>query len=206
MSIAGKYDALAQGFSEHDYADPAGYSTRRAELIVGLGPRLQPGQTVVDLCCADGIMAAPLAAYGLQYRGVDLSEGMVEAARARNPGVEFVVARIEEYEPPVPVDATICLRSFYQAADRVAFFRRVAGYTRGKFVFDFRPRAHDAAPIVTDLRAAGFTTVELRPFFMPQRRRLPHVVLPLVDALERSGRPASLLARWYGRLFCVARV
>jgi SAM-dependent methyltransferase len=206
VTITEKYDRIAQGFSEHDYADPEGYSARRARLIVELGPRLEPAQSVLDLCCADGIMAAPLAAYGLRYRGVDLSEGMIEAARVRNPGVPFVVGRCEDYEPPEPVDATICLRSFYQPADRVAFFRHVAGYTQGKFVFDFRPRAHAAGPVLRDLRLAGFSAIELRPFFLPQRRRLPHAGLPLVDALERAGPPAMLAARLYGRLFCVAQV
>ena len=204
MSIAGKYDGLAEGFAEHDYADPPLYAARRADLIVELGPRLAPGDDVLDLCCADGIMAQPLIDRGLGYRGVDLSEGMIEAARRRNPGVPFAVGAIEEYEPPAPVEATICLRSFYQAADRVAFFQRVAGYTRGKFVFDFRPRAHRPEPILRDLRAAGFSTVELHPFFLPQRRRLPRSALPLVTALEHSGPAASLLARSYGRLFCAA--
>ena len=60
-------------------------------------------------------------------------------------------------------------------------------------------------PILRDLRVAGFSAIELRPFFLPQRRRLPHAALSLVDALERTGPPARLAARWYGRLFCVAQ-
>jgi SAM-dependent methyltransferase len=205
MSVLEKFDRIASGYSEHDYADPQRYAARRAQVILELGPRLEPGDTVLDLGCGDGIMAPPLTAYGLRYRGVDASEGMVEAARARNPGLPFAVARSEAYEPPEPVDATICLRSFYYPPDRQAFFRRVAGYTRKKFVFDFRPRVHDPASVVADLEAAGFAQIELRPFFLPQLRRLPAAAVPLVYALERSGPLASLAARRYGRLFCAAQ-
>lgn len=206
MSIVDKYDSLADGFSEHDYADPARYAERRAQLVVELGPRLRSGESVLDLACGDAIMARPLAGYGLRYAGIDASERMIEAASARNPGVPFSVAQIEDFEPPEPVDATVCLRAFYHPADRLAFFRHVAGYTRRKFVFDFRPRTHPAEPIVADLRAAGFTSIELRPFFLPQRRRLPGAALPAVYALERTGPLASLVLRQYGRLFCAAWV
>jgi SAM-dependent methyltransferase len=201
-----KFDRIAHGYSEHDYADPVRYAARRAEIIVALGPRLHPGQTVLDLGCGDGIMAAPLMACGLRYSGVDASAGMVEAARIRNPGLSFEVSRSEDYEPPEPVDATICLRSFYYPDDRQAFFRRVAGYTRVKFVFDFRPRVHQPRSVVADLHEAGFTQIELRPFFLPQLRRLPGAVVPVVNALERAGPVASFAARRYGRMFCSAQV
>ncbi len=204
--VLAKFDRIAEGYSEHDYADPVRYAARRAKLIVELGAPLEPGATVLDLGCGDGIMASPLAAYGLRYRGADASLGMVAAARARNPDVPFEVGRSEEYAPPEPVDATVCLRSFYYPADRIAFFRHVAGYTRRKFVFDFRPRVHDAASVVADLEAAGFRRIELRAFFLPQLRRLPGPVVPVVYAAERTGPLARLATRRYGRLFCAAHV
>jgi SAM-dependent methyltransferase len=202
--VLAKFDRIAHGYAEHDYADPARYSARRARTIVELGPRLEAGRTVLDLGCGDGNMAPPLAAYGLVYSGVDASAGMVDAARARNPGLHFEVSRSEDYEPPEPVDATICLRSFYYPADRVSFFRKVAGYTRVKFVFDFRPRDHPTATVLADLRAAGFEQVALRPFFLPQHRRLPGAAVPLVAAAERAGPAARAATRVYGRMFCAA--
>jgi hypothetical protein len=202
-----KYDALAEeGFSAHDYADVVRYSARRAKVIVELGPELRPGDTILDLGCGDANMAPPLRAHGLHYAGLDASERMLEAARAMNPDVPFALGRIEEYVPPAPVDASFCLRTFYQPADRVAFFRHVASYTTRKFVFDFRPRTHPTEPILADLRAAGFASFELRPFFLPQRRRVPGVLVPGVDALEHAGPLTSLVLRRYGRLFCAAWV
>jgi len=199
-----KYARIAHGYAEHDYADPARYAARRAAIITTLGPQLEPGDVVLDLGCGDGIMVAPLTAFGLRYSGVDASAAMVDAARARNPGLPFEVSRSEDYEPPEPVDASICLRSFYYPPDRRAFFERVRSYTRKKFVFDFRPRVHNPASIAADLEKAGFGRVAFRPFFLPQLRRLPASVVPLTAALERTGPLASLVARRYGRLFCAA--
>ena len=141
-----KYDALADGFSEREYADPVRYSAGRARLVVELGPRLERGATVVDLGCGDGIMAGPLA--GLRPR---LHRGRLERADGRggppppSRTSTFVVERSEDYRPAEPVDATICLRAFYYPEDRLAFFRSVAGYTKQKFVFDFRQRRASAA-------------------------------------------------------------
>jgi SAM-dependent methyltransferase len=205
MSVLDKYDRLAPGYAAHDYADPTVYSLRRARIATTLGPPLPAGATVLDLACGDANMAEPLLALGLRYLGVDGSPAMIAEARARLGGrASLEVALLDEYEPPEPVDMTLCLRAAYYAADRVAFFRRVAGYTRVKLVFDFRPMVHDSASIVADLRAAGFRGIELRPFLLPQSRRLPRAALPAVSALERTGPLASLVTRRYGRLFCAA--
>ena len=204
MSASEKYDRLADGFSEREYADPVGYAARRARTILDLGPPLAAGAHVLDLCCADGIMAPPLIAHGLRYTGVDLSPNMIEAARRRNPGVTFVEARMEDYEPPAPVDVTICLRSFYLAEDQLGFFREVAGYTKVKFVFDLWRITHPPGPVLDDLGAAGFTHIELRSFFVPQRRSTPRAALPLLATLERTGPLATLLSRRFGPTFCCA--
>jgi SAM-dependent methyltransferase len=205
MSHTAKYDRLAQGFSEHEYADPPAYAARWAQVICDCSPGLRAGARVLDLACGDGLIAADLVARGLDYTGVDASERMVDAARVRHPGLAFHAARIEEFEPAEPVETTVCLRAFFYAEERAAFFRRVAGYTRGTFVFDFRrPHFPDHEPILADLRAAGFSSIELRPFFLPQLRPLPAAARPVLYALEQSGPLAGLLTRRVGRLVCVA--
>ena len=157
MSQLEKFDRLAKGYTDHDYADPGRYTVRRAEVATRLGPPLWPGATVLDLPCGDANMAEPLLALGYRYRGVDGSAARIEEARARlGDRVPLDVALMDEYEPDEPVDMTLCLRAFYYAADRRAFFRRVAGYTRTKFVFDFDPRTYDRAELLSDLRASGF--------------------------------------------------
>jgi SAM-dependent methyltransferase len=199
-----KYDALAEGFSEREYAAPEVYSAGRARIFAELGPRLDRGATVFDIACGDGIMAAPLIARGYRYIGLDTSSRMVDVARLRNPGLDFVVGRAEEYDPAEPIDATLCLRSFYFPKDRVAFFRKVASYTKRKFIFDFRQPEHPTDTVKMDLRAAGFTRIEMWPYFVPQRHALPRAAVVALEAFEHTGPLAMLCTRRYGRVFCSA--
>jgi SAM-dependent methyltransferase len=200
-----KFDRLARGYAAHDYADPARYTERRAEVALALGPELPPGASVLDLACGDANMAEPLLARGLRYRGVDGSAAMIDEARVRlGDAVPLDVARIDEYEPPEPVDLTLCLRAFYYPADRAAFLRRVAAYTRVKLVFDFDPRAQDRVAIARALRENGFDHVELRPFFLPQRAAPPAPVRAALLALEHTGPLARAALKVRGIWFCAA--
>jgi hypothetical protein len=121
---------------------------------------------------------------------------MVDAARHRvGDRAEIVLADLDDYVPPEPVACTTCFRAVYYARARRAFFRHVAGYTQRKLVFDLNPRQFRVEEVVTDLRAAGFTHVELHPFFFPQRHGLPDVVGAALRAAERSGPLARALLR-----------
>jgi hypothetical protein len=110
--------------------------------------------------------------------------------------VRAVVAEadLNDYEPPARVAATTVFRAIYYARDRAAFFRHVAEYTE-KLVFDLNPRQYRVDPVVGDLHAAGFGSVELRPFFVPQTVSLPGPLLALAKKLERSGPLASAALR-----------
>ena len=81
MSIVPKYDAVAESYSAADYADATAYYARRARLVVEHGPRLQRGSTVLDIACGDGGLGQPLLDLGIDYRGVDASQGMIDVAR-----------------------------------------------------------------------------------------------------------------------------
>ena len=200
-----KFDRLAPGYSAHDYADPLRYFERRARVATEIGPQLPSRATILDLACGDANMAEPLLALGYRYRGVDGSAQMIAEARRRlGDRVPLDVSLIDEYEPPEPVEMTMCLRAFYYPADRHAFFRRVAGYTRTKFVFDFEPRTYDRHELVRDLHAAGFAAVELRPFFLPQRVRVPAPARAALRALEHGGPLARAALRVRGIWFCSA--
>lgn len=184
MSIERKYDAMAESFTEREYGDPERYFGRRARIVAELGPPLVAGDRVLDLAAADASFAPPLLALGLDYTGVDLSEGMVEVARRRyGDAIRMERADMLAYEPPEPVAATVCFRSLYFADDRVAFLRHVAGFTEKKVLFDHDPRKQPLARVRDDLAAAGFDGFAVRPFFVPQHGRLPR---PLAAALARA--------------------
>src|SRR5690349_21733655 len=124
-----KYADVARDWTQSEYADSASYLAHRAELVLALGPRLDPGDTVVDLACGDGGLAEFLP--GLSYRGVDATPQMVEAAH-RHGHHDVVLGDLNDYEPPEPVAATLCFRAIYYARDRRALFERVRGYTTKK--------------------------------------------------------------------------
>lgn len=75
--------------------------TRVFDLLPPLG-----GQTVLDLGCGVGDLAAELAARGARVIGIDLNEELLEAARARGlAGAEFRKADLREpLELEVEVD------------------------------------------------------------------------------------------------------
>jgi SAM-dependent methyltransferase len=188
-----QYAAQAERWSDEQYADPAGYLRHRAELIISLGPRLEPGDRVLDLACGDGGLAPHLAAF--EYLGADVNAAMVAAARRR--GVDAVQADLNHYLPPEPVAVTTLFRAIYYARERLAFFRRVAGYTEKKLVFDANPRRFDLDELRAELTEAGLDRIELRPFLVPQTRTLPGPLQRALVALEPTplGR-AALRARF----------
>jgi SAM-dependent methyltransferase len=177
--VTPKYDAIAERYSAHDYADAERYYARRAQLAAR---GLEPGATLLDIACGDGGLGPHLLARGIDYRGVDGSVRMVEVAQ-RVLG-DRVVRGSFDYEPPDAVDATTIFRSLYLVPDRRAFLARVRGYTRRKLVFDFDPRAYATHDVVADLRTAGWERIELRPFLMPQRAVLPRPLQAALYAFE----------------------
>lgn len=191
-----QYARQAAEWTEAAYADVGAYLDHRAELIVSLGPRLQPGDTVLDLACGDGGLGEALLARGVGYHGVDATPEMVDAARRRLRGrAEIVAGDLNDYAPPERVAATTVFRAIYYARDRGAFFAHVGGYTEKKLVFDLNPRQYRVDDVVADLRSAGFGEVELRPFFVPQTVSLPGPLLAVAKTLERSGPLAQAALR-----------
>jgi SAM-dependent methyltransferase len=195
-----KYGPQAERWSDDAYADAQSYLAHRAALVVSLGVPLEAGDTVLDLACGDGGFAEHLT--DLRYLGVDASPEMVAAARRR--GRDVVLGDLNDYEPSEPVTATTCFRAVYYARDRAAFFARVAGYTQRKFVFDLNPRQYRVGDVRTDLCAAGFDSLELRPFFSPQTVSLPGAVTAALHALERSGPFARVLLAVRFSYLCAA--
>jgi SAM-dependent methyltransferase len=189
--VRAKYDAIAERYSDHDYANAERYYARRAAVVVR---KLEPGATVLDVACGDGGFGRHLLAQGIDYRGVDASARMVEVAR-RSLG-DRVVPGGFDYVPPEPVDATTIFRSLYLAPGRRAFLELARSYTRTTLIFDFDPRAFPTREVVEDLRAAGWERIELRPFLTPQRATLPAPVQALLNALEPV-RGSTAITRWH---------
>ena len=194
---AGQYARQAEEWTEHAYADADAYLAHRADLVTGLGPRLEAGDEVLDLACGDGGFGDVLLRRGFRYRGVDVTPEMVaEASRRLGQRASVEIGDLDDYAPPGRVAATTVFRAIYYVDDRAAFFERVAGFTERKLVFDLNPRQYRLEDVVVDLRAAGLPRVDVRPFFVPQTVALPGPLLGAARALERTGPLARLALRF----------
>jgi SAM-dependent methyltransferase len=90
------------------YADAAASLTIQcAEVLLDLA-RVGPGSTVVDVACGPGDVAAAATRRGAQASGVDVAVTMVELARHRHPGLDFVIAPAERLpQATASVDAAV---------------------------------------------------------------------------------------------------
>ena len=192
-----QYARQAEEWTDRAYADAAAYLSHRADLVVTLGPLLEPGDEVLDLACGDGGLGELLLARGLRYRGVDSTPEMVAEGRRRlGARAAIGVGDLNDYVPPAQVAATTVFRAIYYARDRTSFFRHAAGFTEKKLVFDLNPRQYRVEDVLADLRAAGLGRVALRPFFVPQTVALPGPFVAVAQAFERSGPLARLALRF----------
>jgi SAM-dependent methyltransferase len=200
-----QYARQAEEWTERAYADPRSYLAHRADLVVGLGPTLGPGDEVLDLACGDGGLGDFLLERGLRYRGVDSTPEMAEEARRRlDERAPVEIGDLNDYVPPEPVAATTVFRAIYYARDRRAFFSHVAGFTEKKLLFDLNPRQYRLDDVLADLRASGLGSIALRPFFVPQTVSLPGPVAAFGTLLERSGPLAELVLRFRFTYFLAA--
>jgi glycine/sarcosine N-methyltransferase len=91
----GFYEDFAAGYDRLFPADPETIDFLKREL----GP---PPARVVDLACGSGGYALALAEAGFEVTGIDLSEAMIAAARAKagnRPGLRFLAADMSRVEP-----------------------------------------------------------------------------------------------------------
>ncbi len=203
--LSQKYDRVAEGFSDSEYADPAHYNRRRAEAVFAVGPALPVGATVLDLGCGDASFADEVLARGYRYLGVDPSSGMCAAAR-RRVGARGTIEQgdFAGYAPSEPVDMTVMLRALYLVEDRVDALRRIGSYTRVKVVFDVSARQLPLDRVEEEVRRAGFDGFDVRPMLVSMRLALPRPVDAALRLLERSGPPGLAVARRRFRICCAA--
>ncbi len=201
--LSGKYDKIAAGFSEAEYPDPQALMERRRDLIVGWGPRLAHGDSVLELGCGDGLLACVLAASGLQVNGVDSSPEMVRQARTRasewKVDARFEVASVEDYHAARPYDAVVAFMRtfFFYAPDPIAVLARLRPNVRKKLIIDFNPRTDlDPRSAMEAMGRSGFEPVAWRPFMVPRSRRVPSFVLAGLSIAEGVPFLRSVPIRW----------
>lgn len=87
--------------------------------------RLSPGQRVLELGCATGLMTVSFAGAKAQVVGVDRSEQYLERARARGlEGATFVWGDVVEYDGDTPFDHVTATNLIHELPDPHGFLRR----------------------------------------------------------------------------------
>lgn len=137
--LAAIYDILMQGV---DYEGWAGYVET---LLARHGSRSRP-RHLVDLACGTGASTFPFAARGYHIDGVDLSEVMLQQARAgareRNMTIEFYRRDLRDLNLPRRFDAALLfqdgLNYLLEEDGLAAAFREAALCLNpeGLFIFD----------------------------------------------------------------------
>ncbi|MFJ5988847.1 class I SAM-dependent methyltransferase [Lentzea sp. NPDC092896] len=175
-----------------------GLASYRREL--GTDLLLRPGALWVDLCCGSGKALAEAARDDVTIIGVDLVDHHVPA----RPGLSFVVAPVDQWEPAQSVDLVTCVHGLHYVGDKLGLLTRAASWLTpgGRFVASFDVagvRRVDGTlfgrALTTALRGAGFSydgRRRLVGYEGPGRPLLPFVYLGADDRAgpNYTGQPA----------------
>jgi SAM-dependent methyltransferase len=200
--IVHKFERLADGFADRNAANTDFYYRRRFLISTAWGKGLKPGDSVLELGCGDGYLAQMFVRYGLIYRGVDVSPNMVAAAerRFRNAGLkgEFIVADLVRMPLSDSFDAVVSFQTFFEyMPDPLTELQRLRRSVRKKVVMDLNPRGGNSLERGLELfQKGGFRNVTWRPFFVPQRQKLPIGLLKTLVACENVPVLRKLLLNW----------
>lgn len=102
---------------------------------------LKPARSL-DLGCGTGILCGMLRQAGIDAWGMDLSPGMIDIARQRDPGGHYEVADMVTYRPEAAFSLITCtgdaLNHLPEAKDIAAVFGNVRSLLEpgGHFIFD----------------------------------------------------------------------
>ncbi|APG47161.1 class I SAM-dependent methyltransferase [Phaeobacter porticola] len=100
--------------------------------------QLFPGARVLDAGCGPGYVAACASLLGAEVKGIDFSQGMIDAAKARFPHLEFALADVEEVpEPDQCFDMVLSNIVLFHVTDPARAIREAHRLLKpgGRFVF-----------------------------------------------------------------------
>lgn len=145
------------------WPDPAG-------VLAAMG--VEPGMTVVDLCCGDGWFTKEIAAIAGRVFAIDIDPVLLDVVRRRLTAGTFIVGDAFDIASLIPerVDLVFMANAFHGVPDRPRLTRAVRATLRPDGVFAIvnwhrRPREEtcllgEPRGPATELRVSPETTVE----------------------------------------------
>lgn len=100
MTAQQPYDEYAEEYAANFSESLSKYPLERGMLASFADLATAVGGPVADLGCGPGHVTAYLSSLGLDAFGVDVSSGMIDVARARNPGLRFEIGSMAALEIP----------------------------------------------------------------------------------------------------------
>lgn len=169
-------------WSPTDYATNAAFVPALGSAALALLDP-QPGETILDLGCGDGVLTERIVAAGAKVIGVDASKEMVAAARAR--GVEAYVADAQALDFNTQFDAVFSNAALHWMLDpdavAVSVFRTLV--PGGRFVGEMGGEGNIAtlrAGIRAELSERGYPVPAEDPQWYPS-------VAEFTRVYERAG-------------------
>lgn len=118
------YERLFQAVEDPWNFTNSPYERRRLERLLGAALRV-PHERVLEVGCAEGVFTEMLSGIARQVVAIDVSETAISRARRRNPGVEFHLAGLEEFESEGRFDLVVCAETLYLIQDVSAAIQKL---------------------------------------------------------------------------------
>ncbi|MDH3581172.1 MAG: methyltransferase domain-containing protein [Hyphomicrobiales bacterium] len=176
--------------------DPTQYlafSSERLQPALDLLARvpLEAPATIVDLGCGAGNVTKALAARwpGAEITGVDGSPEMLGAARAEAPGITWVEADMNGWEPGAKVDLIYSNAALHWLDGHEALFPRLTGaIAPGGYLAVQMPRNWEAPShtLITETVEDGPWQSTLAPLLRPSPSHAPEIYYEILMPVARS--------------------
>jgi trans-aconitate methyltransferase len=192
---------------------PAGEYQKHGRFVPALGApvlqllAVQPGERILDLGCGDGELTARIAAAGATVVGVDASEPLLEAARARGLDARQMNGEALEFDGEFDAVFSNAALHWMLKADAVIAGVKRALKPGGRFVGEMGGKGNVASIMVAlmaVLEKEGAETPRTAPWYFPTpdeyRQKLeahgfevPYIeLIPRPTKLDDAGMPAWL--------------
>jgi SAM-dependent methyltransferase len=147
-AAAGRQTWSAESYGKHarfvsDLAGP---------VLEWLAPK--PGERILDLGCGDGVLTEAIARHGAEVVGVDLSDSLLAAARARGLDVRRMDGQALSFRSEFDAVFSNAALHWMGEAGKVLAGVRLALKPGGRFVAEFGGHGNVAA-VVTAMRATA---------------------------------------------------